>query len=107
MGDSVGYGAVAATMASDRDLSIFRGFIALNTRNALYLQSEIMSLEMRLQELDTEANDMNKGNSTWSTPRSWFYLQQENGEHLNTVLRIRDLLEKYSRSSLSAVQGNS
>ena len=97
MGKSVGYGAVAATMASDRDLSIFRRFAVLNTRNLLYLQSEIMSLEARLQELDAEADDIRKGNATWSIPRSWFYLQQENGEHMATVLRIRELLEKYSR----------
>ena len=99
MGEHIGYGAVAATMASDRDLSIFRRFGMLNTRNLLYLQSDLMSLETRLQELDAQADDVKKGNATWSIPRSWYYLEHDNGEHLATVLRIREVLEKYSMSA--------
>lgn len=101
MGEHIGYGAVAATMASDRDLSIFRRFGMLNTRNLLYLQSELMSLETRLQELDAQADDVKKGNATWSIPRSWYYLEHDDGEHLATVLRIREVLEKYSMSAYS------
>ena len=55
---------MAATIASDQDLSIFRRFGLLNTRNLLYLQYELMALETRLQELDVGVNDVKKGNDT-------------------------------------------
>jgi hypothetical protein len=42
----------------------------LNARNLLYLQSELMALKIRQQELDEAANDLQKGNSSWSVPRS-------------------------------------
>ncbi len=94
--DPIGYGAIATIMSSDRDLSIYRRFGVLNARNLLYLQSELMALETRLQELDAAANDLQKGNSSWSVPRSWYYLERASGEHLETVLKIREVLEKYS-----------
>lgn len=97
----IGYGAVAAVMSSDRDLSIYRRFGSLNARNLLYLQSELLELETRLHELDVSANDMQKGITTWSVPRSWRSLEREGGEHLQIVLRIRELLEKYSMYSQS------
>jgi hypothetical protein len=97
--EPIGYSAVAAVMSSDRDLSIYRRFGGLNARNLLYLQSELMELETRLHELDISANDMQKGIATWSIPRSWRSLEREGGEHLQIVLRIRELLEKYSMCS--------
>lgn len=100
-----GYGAVAACMSSDRDLALYRRFGALNARNLLYLQSELMSLEIRLQELDESANDVSKGTETWSSPRSWYYLEKQGGEHLEVVEKIRGKLEEYSKSgdSLTAL----
>ena len=94
----VGYGAVAACMSSDRDLALYRRFGALNARNLLYLQSELMSLESRLQELDESANDVSKGTEAWSSPRSWYYLEKRGGEHLEVVRKIRGKLEEYSKS---------
>ena len=86
-------------MSSDRDLALYRRFGALNARNLLYLQSELMTLENRLKKLDESANDISKGAEAWSSPRSWFYLEKQGGEHLDVVKEIREKLEKYSESS--------
>ena len=85
-------------MSSDRDLALYRRFGTLNARNVLYLQSELMSLENRLQELDESANDISKGTECWSSPRSWYYLERTGGEHLEVVKKIRAKLEEYSMS---------
>jgi hypothetical protein len=94
---AIGYGAVANCMSFDCDLALYRRFGSLNSRNILYLQSELMSLEARLQELDSAANDISKGNEIWSVPRSWYYLEKAGGEHLEVVLKIREKLEAYSK----------
>lgn len=91
----VGYGAIALGMAGDADLAIYRSFLVLSTRNLLYMQSEIATLESQLQDFDAECNDQSKGIEIWSIPRSWSALQRDNGEHLRTVLLIRERLEKY------------
>ena len=92
----IGYGSVAACMNSDRDLAIFRRFGALNIRNLLYLQSELMALEKQLHETDSATNNRLQGNDVWSIPRSWYYLAKAGGEHLDVVLKIREKLEQYS-----------
>ena len=97
----VGYGAVATCMSCDRDLAFYRRFGYLNARNLLYLQSELMDLETRLQDLDGAANDTLKGIETWSVPRSWHYLQKAGGEHLDLVIKIREKLEAYSEFDVS------
>ena len=58
-------------MSGDRDLALYRRFGALNARNLFYLQSELMSLENRLQELDESTNDISKETEAWSSSRSW------------------------------------
>src|SRR5436190_10730955 len=90
--DPIGYGAIATAMSGNCDLSIYRRFGVLNSRNLLYLQSEVMALETQLQELDAATNDMQKGNSSWSIPWLWYYLERAGGEHLDTVLRVREVL---------------
>jgi hypothetical protein len=47
-----GYPSVAALFSKDNDFAIFRKFRYLNTRNILYLQAELISLESKLEELD-------------------------------------------------------
>jgi hypothetical protein len=95
--EPVGYGLVASCIDSDNDLAMYRRFGVLNTRNLLYLQSELMALEEQLKQLDTASNDRTKGVDVWSIPRSWYHLEKENGRHLEVVLKIRDRLDAYSR----------
>ncbi|KAK0752948.1 hypothetical protein B0T18DRAFT_4417 [Schizothecium vesticola] len=94
-----GYDAVATCMNYHRDLAQHRRFGVLNARNLLYLQSELISLETRLAELDAQANDFTRGNDVWSMPRSWHALERgQNSEHLEIVLKIRDRLDIYNRA---------
>ena len=106
--EGIGYGRLASTLALDNDLCIFRHFAELNIRNILYLQSELQELELKLQQLDVEANENTNEPSKWSKPRSYHYASRtettgSDGIHAywDTVLRIRDVLERYSTFSLS------
>lgn len=102
--ETFGYERLAKTLALDHDLSMFRRFAA---RNILYLQSELQSLELKLRQFDNDANDIGKGNAIWGKPRSWYWASrgqavpnqgEEREEYWDLVLRIRELLEKYSMS---------
>jgi hypothetical protein len=62
----IGYSLVSNLISSDADLNIFRQFTALNTRNILYLQSELAELELQLAGLDEDCNDRSKGNDVWA-----------------------------------------
>jgi hypothetical protein len=54
-----GYGAVAAWIARDPDNEtfVFRKFDELGARNLLYLQSEVLELEHKLEEFDRSMVD--------------------------------------------------
>ena len=103
-----GYAKLSHSLALDNDLSMFRRFGALNIRNILLLQSELQMLEEKLHNLDKDANDISKGNNVWGQPRSWYWASNSpkganaNGEmgegYWEIMVRIRGLLEKYSRS---------
>lgn len=49
-----GYSSLAAFIASDRELSVYRKFRRISSRNLLYLQSELRILENELDRLDQE-----------------------------------------------------
>ena len=101
--ESIGYGRLASRLALDVDLCIFRHFAELSLLNILYLQSKLQELESKLQQLDAEANANTNEPSKWSKPRSYHYASRTkstapdgDGANWNTVLRIRDVLERYS-----------
>lgn len=100
-----GYAKLSQTLALDNDLLMFRGFGALNVRNILYLQSELQALECRLTDLDKEANNITKGIAVWGQPRSWYWASTSpsvpnargvSEGYWDVVIKIRDLLERYS-----------
>lgn len=108
--ESIGYGQLASKLALDNDLCIFRRFAELSIRNILYLQSELQELELKLQQLDAEANGNTSEPSEWFKPRSYHYASRTKGTALdrddaywNTVLRIRDVLERYSMFFVSRI----
>ncbi|KAI0848531.1 hypothetical protein F5Y00DRAFT_87929 [Daldinia vernicosa] len=47
-----GYATFSDFIATDPELSIYRTFIALNSRNLLYQQSELIALERKFEEFD-------------------------------------------------------
>lgn len=58
-------------IARDTSFSVYRKFAALNTRNILYLQSELADLEVQLQRLDAKGNGEGVDNDIWAISRSW------------------------------------
>ncbi|KAB8360769.1 hypothetical protein FH972_024503 [Carpinus fangiana] len=94
----IGYDAIATMMSADPDLTMFRRFSVLNTRNLLYIQSEIASLETQLHLLDRGCDAKEQSEDAWFLPRSWEAVTTENDEYFKVVMNIRDLLEKYNRA---------
>ena len=91
----IGYAFQSHLIASDADLSVFRGFKALNVRRILFLQSELAELEETLHDLDEEHNDRAKGNDVWSVPRSWRAVKNEGRQYLECVQQPRTTSEEY------------
>jgi len=56
-----GYPSVAAFIASDPELSVYRIFRRVSSRNLLYLQSELRIREHELDRLDQEDLDSETG----------------------------------------------
>jgi hypothetical protein len=71
-----GYSRLAALMRNRHDLAIFRQFSDLNAKNLLYMQGELVRLEVELEMIatenknskDTEKNDFEKSITTMIGP---------------------------------------
>lgn len=96
------YDKLAAIMGAQEELAIYRRYSALNTKNILYLQSEIFHLEAELAEIETEdrsSSDPEKDlfpRSVWHLKRSQRNPGQ--GRQWRMALEIRELLKEYSMS---------
>ncbi len=111
----IGTHLYASHIVRDTSLSVYRKFAVLNTRNILYLQSELADLEQQLQRLDAKA-DADTDNDIWAIPRSWrrmrdagisFQESTADGPNVqesvdprdswNLILKIRRVLKEYSK----------
>jgi hypothetical protein len=96
----IGYPKLAGQMEIQPETAIFRRFGALNARNLLYLQAEIMTLEKQLCEREVMDNGDEKGMKS-QYALDWFWLSQsaDDGdiEQLRLILKIRELLKEYSK----------
>jgi hypothetical protein len=92
-----GYPKLAQLMSDFDEFAMFRRFRALNYRNLLYLQAEIIHLEEELDALSSR--DAGHQDRTFYA-RDWWSLSQGEGdedtEQWEKVLEIRRLLENYS-----------
>ncbi|KAL2869830.1 uncharacterized protein BJX67DRAFT_370634 [Aspergillus lucknowensis] len=102
-----GYDRLAAVMAADKGLSIFRSFKRLNAKNLLYLQAEIVNCESELDEIieeDKNSGDFFREKYSTSvrclkeglgdeTPKQWVKIRQ-----------LRELLDKYNTAALQYAQ---
>ena len=114
--EPTGFHLYSSHIARDTSLSIYKRFSVLNTRNILYLQSELAYLEVQLQRLDAKGNGEDVDNDTWAISRNWRKLhdvgvsfQESNTVDANiqesqdpraswsVVLKIRKVLKEYSR----------
>lgn len=97
-----GYSAFTAFIASDDELSVYRKFRSLSSRNLLYLQSELRVLEAELEAIDAE--DLKEELSS-DTPRrvaqcfETLELEQDSTDDLKKrmklIRRIRELMKDY------------
>ena len=95
-----GYPKLAYHMGTSPEVTIFRRFGALNAKNLLYLQAELVHLEKKLCELEERDNQSGEGMKS-QYARDWFWLSRSendgNNEQWQTVLDIRKKLGEYSK----------
>jgi hypothetical protein len=95
-----GYPRLASLMAKSTNLMIFRRFNNLNIFNLLSLQAELVDLEEQLKERweddDTSTDESEQQHSNYFKLIREPTDTQENKEQWKLILRIRDVLSKYS-----------
>jgi hypothetical protein len=95
-----GYVKLAALMGRYDKLAMFRQFAALNTKNLLYMQAELVNLEAELEDIVQE--DSHSADPTRASYQvSWTALNEPLGNgrastQLRKVLEIREKLDRYS-----------
>jgi len=95
-----GYSRLAALMRNRHDLAIFRQFSDLNVKNLLYMQGELVRLEVELEMMasenknsrDLEKADFEKSVTTMIGP----HRAEDGHKHWAKVLEIREKLKDYS-----------
>jgi hypothetical protein len=96
----LGYPKLAGRMAVLPEIAMFKRFGALNARNLLYMQSELMMLEARLKQVEAEdAMTMQNRKQDYSRDFYWLHYSEIVGpdtKQLNLIRRIREILKDYS-----------
>ncbi|MCJ1385585.1 hypothetical protein MMC17_008708 [Xylographa soralifera] len=93
-----GYPKLADFLSRHKGFAIFRRFGALNTRNLLYLQVEILELEIELNKVE-EANSIDKDHS--DVLLNWYRLKESKegspGKlQYDIVMELRERLKEYN-----------
>lgn len=94
----IGYPRLAARMSFNPETAAFRRFDALNMRNLLYPQAELVNMEKDLHDLETRdkaSTHVNK--SRYATNYTFLEFSDDDGntDQLDLVMRIRSKLEEY------------
>ena len=114
--EPTGFHRYSSHIARDASFSTYRKFAVLNTRNILYLQSELADLEVQLQRLDEQGTGEEVDIDIWAISRSWRKMRdagisfqesktaaanvqksQDPRDSWSVVLKIRRVLKEYSR----------
>ncbi|RSL82724.1 hypothetical protein CDV31_016906 [Fusarium ambrosium] len=100
-----GYATFSSFAASDPELSIFRGFQKLGSRNLLYLQSELLELENQLREFDQDDAqkadlDIMLSSKCWEVFSARAQEQPREAERMEVIRRIRELTKEYYEALL-------
>lgn len=94
------YASFSDFVASDHELSIYRAFKVLGSRNLLYLQSSLLELEHRLKEFDKEDSEsMNIDDlltaKCWETFAAKAKERPREAERMEVIEEIRARLSEY------------
>jgi hypothetical protein len=97
-----GYPKLAGLMEHMPEVAMFRRFGALNARNLLYYQNELVGLEMELKELEAEDAKSQVGKKPqYASNAFWLntadHVRDGDQKQREVVLRIRCLLKEYSQ----------
>lgn len=94
----LGYAQLAALMAQQQELAIFRSYRVLGMQNLLYLQAEIAHVQEELQNL-VDRDQRHPDRAYYS--RDWWSLSQgeteEDTEQWKTVQELQSLLNRYCK----------
>jgi hypothetical protein len=97
------YSKVALLMSQHQEYGILRKFGELNFKNLLYLQAELVELELQLQQLaeaDNHSNDLARS----CFGRHWGLLSDSlddgHGKQWKKMLQIRQKLKEYSMTAI-------
>lgn len=103
MGRFEAYPSFADFIASDPELSVYRRFDGLSSRNLLYLQSELLDLQTQLADFDEE--DLNEKNGDvilsakcWETFATRAEEHPRENERMETIRRIRVVMKEYQEA---------
>lgn len=99
-----GYPRLAALMGTHPEMTAFRRFGSLNALNLLYLQAELMSLEIKLQkqaEVDTASGHFENSiyHRDWQTLSEPTKTESGKSTQWHIMLEVRDKLKEYSELS--------
>jgi len=96
----MGYPALAGVMAHP-GMSIFKRFAALNARNLLYMQAEILLLERELDVIagydHTQNDDPTAKTYATSCEALMESVEKGNGMQWEKILNLREKLDAYSK----------
>ena len=91
----VGHQKLAELMAKHSEVAIFERFDFLNAINLLYLQAELVELEIELKasmkdDLDSRDDERQRGARDW-----WFLSKFKESKTWEIMLKIRTKLQEY------------
>lgn len=97
------YPSFSGFIASDTELSLFRRFDRLSSRNLLYLQSEIFDLQTQLEGFDQEDYNEKSGDvilsaKCWETFAARAEEHPRENERMETIRRIRVAMKEYQEA---------
>lgn len=97
------YPSFADFIASDAELSVFKRFDGLSSRNLLYLQSELLDLQAQLHEFDIEDYNEKTGEvllsaKCWETFAARAEEHPRENERMEVIRKIRPLMKEYQEA---------
>lgn len=99
----MGYPMLAEHIGNHTNLASFRIFAALNARNILYLQAELLELESEIKDIEQRDHKLSQreGGPGNNITETWYWLggkgkPDKSEEQLSLILRLRKVLPQYS-----------